>query len=130
MWKPASPWYDTLISKVSNRNKLEDILSFLHLVDEDTEKKMKAEGDRLAVRHWMTIFKSVVVRIYTKQIVKSVWTKEWFDQKSSFLFVSTYVTNQQSGDSNDGAYVMLIMGTYHASLCTMERTESYEVQMA
>ena len=45
MWTPTSLCYDPLISKVFSRNKFESLLSFLHIVDEDTEKKLKDEGD-------------------------------------------------------------------------------------
>lgn len=44
MWTPTSLCYDPLISKVFSRNKF---LSFLHVVDEHTEKKLKDEGDKL-----------------------------------------------------------------------------------
>ena len=44
MWTPTSLCYDPLILKVFSRNKFESILSFLHIVDEDTEKKLKDVG--------------------------------------------------------------------------------------
>ena len=47
MWTPTSLCYDPLSSKVFSRNQFESFLSFLHIVDEDTEKKLKDEGDKL-----------------------------------------------------------------------------------
>ncbi len=47
MWTPTSLCYDPLISKVFSRNKFEGFLSFLHVVDEDTEKDLKSRGDKL-----------------------------------------------------------------------------------
>ena len=46
MWTPTSLCYDPLISKVFSRNKFESLLSFLHVVDEATEK-LKDKGDKL-----------------------------------------------------------------------------------
>ena len=51
MWTPTSLCYDPLISKVFSRNKFESLLSFLHIVDEDTKKKLKEEGDKLCKVH-------------------------------------------------------------------------------
>ena len=36
-----------MISKVFSRNKFESLLSFLHVVDPDTDKKLKDKGDKL-----------------------------------------------------------------------------------
>ncbi len=47
MWQPTSLCYDPLISSVMSRNKFESYLSFLHLVDQDTEKQLKDQGDKL-----------------------------------------------------------------------------------
>ena len=50
MWMPTSLCYNPLISKVfsQNRFELDGYLSFLHVVIEDTEKKLKEEGDKLS----------------------------------------------------------------------------------
>ena len=47
MWMASSLCYDHLISKVFSRNRFESYLSFLHIVNEDTEKKLKENGDKL-----------------------------------------------------------------------------------
>ena len=51
MWSPTSLFFDPLISSVLSRNQFESFLSFLHLVDEDTEKQLKADGDKLCKVH-------------------------------------------------------------------------------
>ena len=47
MWSPTSLCYDPLISKVMSRNRFDSLLTFLHLVDEDTEKSLQKDGDKL-----------------------------------------------------------------------------------
>ena len=47
MWSPTSLCYDLLISKVMSRNKFDSLLTFLHLVEEDTEKTLRDDGDKL-----------------------------------------------------------------------------------
>lgn len=47
MWSPTSLCYDPLISAVLSRNQFESLLSFLHIVDEDTEKTLKEKSDKL-----------------------------------------------------------------------------------
>ena len=47
IWNPTSLCCDPLISKVFSRNKFEVYLSFLHVVDEDTEKELNSQGDKL-----------------------------------------------------------------------------------
>ena len=47
MWSPLSLCYDPIISKVFSRNRFESLLSFLHIVNEATEKCLKDEGDKL-----------------------------------------------------------------------------------
>ena len=49
VWMSTSLCYNPLISNVFSRNRfeLESYLSFLHVVNEDTEKKLKEEGDKL-----------------------------------------------------------------------------------
>ena len=47
LWSPISLCFDPLVSQVLSRNKFESLLTFLHLVHEDTEKKLKEEGDKL-----------------------------------------------------------------------------------
>ena len=47
MWSPLSLCYDPIISKVFIRNRFESLLSFLHIVNEATEKCLKDEGDKL-----------------------------------------------------------------------------------
>lgn len=51
MWKPTSLCYDRLISKVFSRNKFGGYISFLHVVDEATEKRLITEGNKLAKVH-------------------------------------------------------------------------------
>ncbi len=47
MWSPTSLCYDPLISKVMSRNRFDSLLTFLHLVDQDTEKSLHNNGDKL-----------------------------------------------------------------------------------
>ena len=47
MWSPTSLCFDLLVSQVLSRNKFDGIMTFLHLVHEDTEKKLKDNGDKL-----------------------------------------------------------------------------------
>ena len=47
MWSPTSLCYDPLISKVMSTNRFDSLLTFLHLVDEDTEKSLQKDGDKL-----------------------------------------------------------------------------------
>lgn len=47
MWSPTSLCYDPLISKVMSRNRFDSLLTFLHLVDEGTEKSLQNDGDKL-----------------------------------------------------------------------------------
>ena len=49
MWSPTSLCYEPLISKVMSRNKFESLLTFLHLVHEDTEKVLKEKFDHCTV---------------------------------------------------------------------------------
>ena len=47
-WSPSSLCFDPVISKIMSRNRFEGLLSFLHVVDGDTEKRLQEEGDKLA----------------------------------------------------------------------------------
>ena len=72
MWMGSSLYYDHLISKVFSRNRFKSYLSFLHVVNEDTENKLQDNGDKLCKARplkLMTIFRNDV-KNYTSHIVR------------------------------------------------------------
>ena len=47
MWSPFSLCFDPVDSQVMSRNIFDSLFTFLHIVHEDEEKKLKKEGDKL-----------------------------------------------------------------------------------
>ena len=47
MWSPLSLCFDLVISQVMSRNRFDSLFTFLYLVHEDDEKKLKEDGDKL-----------------------------------------------------------------------------------
>ena len=47
-WSCRSLCYDPIIANIMSRNRFEGLMSFLHIVNKDTEKQLKDEGDKLA----------------------------------------------------------------------------------
>ena len=47
-WSPKSLCYDPIISQVMSRNLIDGLMSFLHVVERDTEATLKEAGDKLA----------------------------------------------------------------------------------
>ena len=47
LWSPTSLCFDPLVSQILIRNKFDGIMTFLHLAHEDSEKKLKDNGDKL-----------------------------------------------------------------------------------
>ena len=47
-WSPGSLCYDSFIDKVMSRSRFEGLMSFLHVVDKETEERLKEAGDKLS----------------------------------------------------------------------------------
>ena len=117
---------DPLISKIFSRNKFEVYLSFLHVVDEDTEKELNSQSDKLCKicplndhlqRHCQDLYQPHREISIDERMVRS---------KARFSY-RQYICNkpkQTKWGSNCGAYVILIIGTHHTSLFTLERMET------
>ena len=90
IWTPTSLCYDPLISKVFSRNKFEGLLPFLHIVNEDIEKKLKDEGDKLCkVRPLNDHLQKRCKELYQPHREISI-ENEWFGRKHDSLFDSIY----------------------------------------
>ena len=47
-WNTSSLCYDPFVTQIMSRNKFESLMTFLHVVDKETESQLKADNDKLA----------------------------------------------------------------------------------